>query len=449
MSLWDAAEAAAQHVRSWPAGSTVRIVAHQDPDGVAAAAVAVRWLARAGRRFHATFTWRRGAQAVAGLERDRDDPLLFLDLGADDLAELSQLTTHGLVIDHHPVPDGPGNRAVGGWTQLNPWMTGLDGGHDACGATTTLAAAVAHDEANWDLAAIALAGAVGDMQHRPDFTGFNRDVAKEAATRGHLAEATVLDADDLPLADLVRWPTGAWADALAGTDGAAWLSDLGLPAEATADDLDASDRQRLASAVALRLIGQGADATRVKSLTVRRAVDPARDHAPLTRIASLLEATARLGEPGTGLAYLLGDETAATEASGLEAEFRAAVRTGMQRVDQQADEKPSHRWARVDDVRIVSAVATMALGRVVDADRPLVVVAEGEDGYAVSARADARLVADGLDLGRALGRAAEAVGGRGGGHAAAAGCRVPPRRLTRFRQALEAALDKEVVVRDG
>jgi len=61
-------------------------------------------------------------------------------------------------------------------------------------------------------------------------------------------------------------------------------------------------------------------------------------------------------------------------------------------------------------------------------DLPLVTLNHKDDMIKISARGNKPLIARGLDLSVALRRAAEAVGGNGGGHTIASGASTTPRQ---------------------
>ena len=65
------------------------------------------------------------------------------------------------------------------------------------------------------------------------------------------------------------------------------------------------------------------------------------------------------------------------------------------------------------------------------ADKPLVVVNVKDDVAKVSSRTTMD-VAEVLDLGEVMRKAAEKVGGRGGGHRVAAGANIPPDGVEEF-----------------
>ena len=439
MTFPETAQAALRHIQRWPSGGTVRIVAHQDGDGVAGAAVAVRLMQSLGRLFHVTFSWRRDEQFWTGLERDTQDPMLVLDMGADQLPMLATIAPRGLVVDHHPPGKEPNPR---GWGQLNPWLADLDGGRDASGATTMLQLALAADPERLDLAPAALAGAVADKQHMGGFQGPNKTMADAAVAAGTLRRVRHPRLDDLPMADQARWPDATLRRAFGG--GGAWLDELSLPRNASPYELGASERQRLASALTLGLLRSGADASDAQDVLEDGYESPAHGDRSLVRLASLADAACRMGDPGLGLALLLGNADASSEVDALESKFLEVVRSQLAAVESNATRLRGIRTARVDDASWLAPVSNRILGRVVEDELPVVVTVMSSGRLVASARATAAHERSGVDLGKLLAVVAAEYGGSGGGHARAAGASVPGDRADGFLAALDSAVAKVI-----
>ena len=77
-------------------------------------------------------------------------------------------------------------------------------------------------------------------------------------------------------------------------------------------------------------------------------------------------------------------------------------------------------------------------------DLPLVTLNHKDDLIKISARGNKPLIARGLDLSVALRKAAEEVGGNGGGHTIASGAAIPPGREDEFLTLLDEILDEQL-----
>lgn len=444
MTLADAAARAADAIRSSPQGARWLLACDDDADGLCAGAVMALALRHAGRRFTVRASRDKSEAAMRAVFGEGADGVVLLDKGTAHLAVLAEQgassgRTPVVVVDHHNLA-GP---APAGVTLLNPRAEGLDGSHDASASTTACALALALcGDAAVAWAPTALAGAVGDLQDRGGWSGWNQELAARAIRAGHL--------DRMPLpnlrGDLAR-AVAALQPGIPGLHGdeaaaAGFLESVGIERGDDVEDLPAEKRTRLLSALLLRLLGAGhvADDPTVLLEQVDRHVALG---ASLRAVAQTADACGREGQPGIGLAYLMGDKGARAEALACRRDLRASLSEAVQALRDAGlerrramqvgwTERPAHSGL-VANRAIEDGVASSGLATVILARRP-------DGAIQASTRAPEALVAAGLDLGRACSAAARAAGGEGGGHPSAAGAVVPERHLPTFLDALEREL---------
>src|SRR3990170_3213882 len=176
------------------AAGRVRVFCHYDPDGTTSAAILARALLRRGKRFQATMSHAFDREALARLQGEENELLLVSDMGSGQLALLEALKGPTVALDHHKPLRGSGSIV-----HVNPHLVGIDGTREMCGSTTTWLLALALDEANWDLAGIAMAGAIGDKQDQGGFVGVNAALFREAVERKILVPERRLALRDVPL----------------------------------------------------------------------------------------------------------------------------------------------------------------------------------------------------------------------------------------------------------
>ncbi|MFB6137593.1 MAG: DHHA1 domain-containing protein [Halobacteriaceae archaeon] len=328
------------------------------------------------------------------------------------------------------------------------------------------------DPGNRDLAALAVVGAVGDRQVDDGLAGANRAVAAEGEAVGALATArdlALFGRQTRPLPDLLAYASdpripgisddragaAAFLSGLdldlrarrAGSDGVAGDAAAARPADAgeTVDgsrawrrwvDLDPDERRTVASALMRHAVSRGVAPGAVEGLVGTAYTLPAEPAGTELRDAmefsTLLNATARYERAPVGLAVCLGDRTdGLATARDLLATHRRNLSTGIEYVRSEGVTREANvQWFHAgDEIRptVVGIVAGMAVGTAgIDRGTPIVGFAEKADGAVkVSARGTGGLVRRGLDLAAAMGTAAAAVGGEGGGHDVAAGATIP------------------------
>src|SRR5438128_4525193 len=156
----------------------VRVFCHYDPDGTTSASILARALMGRGKRIHATMAHALDRTSAARLGEETNELLVVSDMGSGQLDLLEGLPYPVVVLDHHkPIRD---SETI---AHVNPHLFGVDGAREMCGATTTWLFALVLDERNWDLAGIAMAGAIGDKQAVGGFVGVNAPVFGKAEDR--------------------------------------------------------------------------------------------------------------------------------------------------------------------------------------------------------------------------------------------------------------------------
>ncbi|MFB6312234.1 MAG: DHHA1 domain-containing protein [Salinirussus sp.] len=431
------------------AAEGILLASHIDADGLTSAAIASRALERAGQSVDIVFEDQLDEAAIERLAAADHQTVLFTDFGSGQLEMIADHADAGdfdpVVVDHHQPAD------VSIDAHLNPLLEGIDGASELSGAGTAyiLARALETDHDNRDLAALAIVGAVGDMQAvGGELVGANREIVAEGVAADVLAQGPDLafyGTQTRPLPKLLEYGSEVSIPGITNNEAGAtaFLRELDLDLTGTGDgdwrrwvDLGDDERQRLASALVQRAIQRGVPAEEVEDLVATTYTLPAEPAGTELRDASefstLLNATARYDRADVGLAVCLGDRDGALErARRLLRNHRRNLSEGLEWVQEHGVTSLQHlqyfdAGAAIRET-IVGIVAGMALGTDgVDGRRPIIAFARKSDAETkVSARGTGRLVGRGLDLSAVMSEAAGAVGGEGGGHNIAAGATIP------------------------
>ena len=473
----------------------VLLASHIDADGLTSAAVASTALERAGIPHDILFKKQLDDAEIASIAAREQETVLFTDFGSGQLDTIADHEAAGefepVIADHHQPADATTE------FHLNPLLVGLNGAAELSGAGTAYvlarALAAVSDGAgerqpvsagsgpvtdggvaeNCDLAALAVVGAVGDMQATGEggLTGANRAIVEEGIEAGVLAERTDLalyGKQTRPLPKLLEYASEVRIPGISNDQQGAVSFLQGLDIDTHEGDswrrwveLPDDEQQTVVSALLQRALGRGVPAEKAEALvgTTYTLLNEAEgtELRDASEFSTLLNATARYERADVGLAVCLGERGAPLEqARRLLANHRRNLSEGLDTVKRQGVERADHlQWFDAGtEIRetIVGIVAGMALGvDGVDADRPIVAFAEkagtDDEGCAetkVSARGTGRLVGRGLDLSVVLGEAARAVGGDGGGHDIAAGATIPADRRQAFLDHADALVAEQL-----
>jgi single-stranded-DNA-specific exonuclease len=426
----------------------VLLASHIDADGLTSAAIASSALERAGLPFETVFCKQLDAEALAAIAATDYETVLFTDFGSGQLDIITEHETAGdfepVIADHHQPADADTE------FHLNPLLFGLDGSSElsGAGASYVLARALEPEAGdNRDLAALAVVGAVGDMQISDgELVGANTGIVEEGIDAGVVKTGTDLalyGKQTRPLPKLLEYATDVYIPGISNDQNGVlrFLNGVGIDLKEDGDwrrwvDLTADERQTVASALVKRAMRKGVSATKIEGLvgtTYTLAAEPeGTELRDVSEFSTLLNATARYDRADVGLAVCLGDRDAALErARTLLTNHRRNLSEAISWVQSEGVTKEENvQWFHAEDrVRetIVGIVAGMAVGaNGIDRNVPILAFAEKNDEEVkVSARGTPALTRKGLDLSVVMKTASQAVGGDGGGHNVAAGATVP------------------------
>ena len=462
--LAERADACADRLR---AADRVLLASHIDADGLTSAAIASSALARAGIDHEVVFEKQLDETAVAGIAAREFETVLFTDFGSGQLDVIAAHEADGeftpVIADHHQ-PADPDTEF-----HLNPLLEGINGASELSGAGASYVLARAlegPDGDNRDLAALAVVGAVGDMQDSEGgLVGANEAIVADGVDAGVIEARTDLDLygrQTRPLPKLLEYASDVRIPGISNDEAGAisFLSDLDIDVKRDGEwrrwvDLDADERQALASALMRRAVASGVPAAQVKSLvgTSYTLVDeePGTELRDVSEFSTLLNATARYERADVGLAVCLGDRgDALAEARRLLRTHRRNLSEGLQWVKTEGVTDEEHlQWfdagSRIRET-IVGIVAGMAIGSPgIDRSKPVIAFAEeSATELKVSSRGSHALVRKGLDLSAVMREASQSVGGEGGGHDVAAGATIPVDGRDAFIEAADRLVGEQL-----
>jgi RecJ-like exonuclease len=449
-------------------GSEISIITHLDADGITSGSIMATALARMGARCSVRTVSDMNPATIERMRAEAHDFYVITDLGGGMAAQLRKaLEDRWVVIDHHQIPEQEILTDDAGRV-MNAWKFGIDGGTEVPAGGMAYMVASTLDRKNRDLSCIAVVSAVGDRQDQGDkrsFTGVNKEILETAKSMGLVN----VDLDIM----LTGRETRALHEALAFTsfpyiDGLTWnrdncytalknagikLKDNGrwrVPAEFSQEEKSAileavakfvATSGKTSSSVIDDLIGY------VYTLAGEDKRSQLRD---AREFATLLIACGRIGRSGVGIAICMGDRNAMlTAGEEINTEYRTTLRNYISTIF-------AEKWRVSEDGKVafvngdglvaedmLGAVSSLLSGSPTLAGRLVFVRSLAEDGtYRFSSRKGLGSSSK-ANLGLVMRHCSEQVKGTGGGHSAAAGCRIPSIALDEFLSCLRAAINDQ------
>ena len=445
----------------------VGVYCHIDADGITGGAIASEALSRADIAHDVSFLKKLDDASVQVIRREAPPVAWFVDFGAGQLHLLEGLDA--VITDHH-VPtlrDIPVARRrdlvrfaedEDRVLMLNPHMEG-EGSDVVSGAGLAYAVAKALDPKNTDLAAVAIVGAVADVQDQEfrRLHGFNRTILQDGKDAG-VVQASIdlrlFGRETRPIHKMLEYSNDPWIPRLSGNEDAciSFLLEIGLDLKVedtwrTWSELDAGEKRRVVSELATHMLSRGSGWKEVERLVgevytlVKEPVgSPTRD---AKEFGTLINACGRYEAAEIGYRVCRGDRAEALEqALRLLAGHREHLVSSLAWIEQVGlstldSVQYFHAQDKIRDT-VVGIAAGIALQSSGNRQMPMLAFAYAPDGVKVSARASRELVARGLDLAAIMREVSERFGGEGGGHHGAAGATIPRGCEEEFARAVDA-----------
>ncbi|GEM_PF-36620 len=434
----------------------------KNSDGLSAGGIMSQVMARENKSFQ-TLVLKQLYPEHAEQIQKMGSNYFFCDFGSGQLDFLREAFGENFfVLDHHQPKD------IAHALHANPLLFGFNGGTEISAAGMAYLFAKAVNPKNADLAALAIVGAMGDMQDSGGkLIGLNAQIASEGISARVLDRKTDLrlyGRISRPLIPFLMFSTNPVLPELTGNEENCreFLAQIGIPiqngdAYRSFEDLTSQERKKLVTELILHLDSHGVPEWKIReligevyTLTRENEKSPLRD---AKEFSTVLNAVGRHNRSEIGLAVCQGDRADAyAEALSLLQKHRRELREGIEFMLSKGVEE--RKWFYFFDAEnsisdsIVGIVAGMLYGSgTIGFDKPIIAFSRYENGdIKASGRATKELVRRGLNLGHGFREICAVLGpgNEGGGHAVAAGVKIKLEARNRFLELLDQKIEEQL-----
>ena len=433
-------------------GESIYVISHLDADGLAAAGIIGKALAKLDATFKIRVQHWVDEKVVEEIRAEKPPLTILADLGSGYLDFLSEnLSDYKIIIlDHHQPVGEPAESFI----HVNPHAYGVDGSKDISGSGVAYLVAKCLDESNIELSTVAIVGALGDMQdkyNRKALGGLNEAIIEDAVENNLLKvekDLIFFGRETRPIHKALALTTSPFIPGISGEEdkSLAFLASIGIKPKIgdkwrALRDLSEEEKTRLCSSLAEYLASRGYPKEalslvgHVYVLVKEEPWTPLRDG---REFSVLLNATGRMDRPSLGISICMGDRSSAfEEANKVLDEYRRLITKYLgwlfenKRIEELENIYVVRGENDIED-KIIGTLASIVSTNYIN--KPIIAYAAvpSEKIVKVSARALDPLVEKGLDLGEIMRVAAEKCSGRGGGHNIAAGAQIPIEHVETF-----------------
>lgn len=407
----------------------IRIISHNDADGLASAAVLCESLKRIHKPFHTTILGRPSEKIVKKINEEDKCSVVFFDMGSGQPELVKKLNHPVAVVDHHP----PSHKYEVTKKHLNPHHFGLDGTFEASASSLSYVVSRELDVRNEDLGKVALAGAIGDMQHLP-IAGINLEILNEMRKKDQIEikEGPRIISD---LGNSLEKTTDPYLRSISGNSLKAKkvLEELNIDPEKSFWELNEKQKRIFSSFLILKLLKQDADPDRIKTTIGENYKAKKEKYDFVSELTSLLNACGNEDEYGLALSLVFGEEKNYKKAKEIEQKQNKKLLNKTNKSINRVKEKENLFSVEIDSRDVKGAVAGILVDYVLT-DKPVFSYYQDKEKkeISISARGNKSLIKKGLDLSEVVSFSAKEANGSGGGHNIASGATVPINELNKF-----------------
>lgn len=423
----------------------VRIISHNDADGLTSAGILANTVQKAGGRFHVTILPRLRNSNIEKLRKTRYKLFIFSDMGSGNVEAISKLKGDVIIADHHQSADGvyevesENNEII----HVNPHIYDIDGTKDVSGSGVSYLSV--HGFEYYELAGLALTGAYGDMQFKNGLQGINKLILEEA-----IEKKTIVVKDELKLSYSNTQPiskaiTYTYNPVLKGLSGnpeqtEKFLDENNISKDKLLSQLSQEEYERLKEK--LIEINENIYGKIYTIPNIRRELTNIEEY------SNLLNACGKNKEYSAAISIELGKYNQLDYAESLLDKYSTSMQNGIEWIKKEGCiQKDNIQYAYTEDKehkKVAAAVTSIGIDLEVLPDKPVLSLMKMDNLIKVSSRTTDNMVKKGVNLGVIMNQASQSFNGTGGGHNIAAGATIPANQMDNFINLVDEMVEYQI-----
>jgi single-stranded-DNA-specific exonuclease len=444
----------------------ISIISHLDADGIASGSIISSALARLGAKCAVRTVSDMTLNVIDQMRSENHDFYIITDLGAGMVNEFNQaLDNRWTIIDHHQIPEQ--DMSIDDNDQIiNAWKYGIDGGKEISAGGMAYMVATTLDRKNKNLSPIAIVSALADRQDQGDkqsLFGLNSEIVKTAQSLRLISmdlDLMLTGRETRPIHESLAYTAFPYIEGLTWATESCYtlIKNAGIKMSKNGrwrvlSEISQDEKNIILNAIAeyVANFSKNKEVNMIDNLIGHTYTLINEDQGSLLRDArefsTMLNACGRVRKAGVGIGICMGDRNdLLNEGEKIVIKYRTTLRNYISSIF-------AEKWRMIDNGKSVfingegllaedmlGAISSLLSGSPTLGGRLVFVRTLTNDGfYKFSARKSLRSTSM-SDLGLIMRYCSESVGGSGGGHSLAAGCRIPSTRLEEFLSAVRNAI---------
>ncbi|HZC48344.1 MAG TPA: DHH family phosphoesterase [Nitrososphaeraceae archaeon] len=444
----------------------ISIISHLDADGIASGSIISSALARLGAKCTIRTVSDMTLNVLEQMRYENHDFYIITDLGGGMANEFNQaLDNRWVIIDHHQIPEHEIS-IVDNNQILNAWKYGIDGGKEISAGGMAYMVATTLDRKNKNLSPIAIVSALADRQdqgEKKSLFGLNSEIVKTAQSLRLISmdlDLMFTGRETRPIHEALAYTAFPYIEGLTWATESCYavIKNAGIKMSNNGrwrvlSEISQDEKNIILNAIAEYVVNssKNKEVNIIDNLIGYTYTLINEDQRSLLRDArefsTMLNACGRIRKAGVGIGICMGDRNdLLNEGEKIVTKYRTTLRNYISSIFVE-------KWRMIDNGKsifingegllaedMLGAISSLLSGSPTLGGRLVFVRTLTNDGfYKFSSRKSLGSTSK-SDLGLIMRYCSESVGGSGGGHSSAAGCRIPSARLEEFLSAVRNAI---------
>jgi RecJ-like exonuclease len=444
----------------------ISIISHLDADGIASGSIISSALARLGAKCAIRTVSDMTLNVLEQMRYENHDFYIITDLGGGMANEFNRaLDNRWVIIDHHQIPEHEisidENNQI-----LNAWKYGIDGGKEISAGGMAYMVATTLDRKNKNLSPIAIVSALADRQdqgEKKSLFGLNSEIVKTAQSLRLISmdlDLMFTGRETRPIHEALAYTAFPYIEGLTWATESCYavIKNAGIKMSNNGrwrvlSEISQDEKNIILNAIAEYVVNssKNKEVNIIDNLIGYTYTLINEDQRSLLRDArefsTMLNACGRIRKAGVGIGICMGDRNdLLNEGEKIVTKYRTTLRNYISSIFVE-------KWRMIDNGKsifingegllaedMLGAISSLLSGSPTLGGRLVFVRTLTNDGfYKFSSRKSLGSTSK-SDLGLIMRYCSESVGGSGGGHSSAAGCRIPSARLEEFLSAVRNAI---------
>ena len=424
----------------------VRIISHNDADGISAAGVMCNAIAQEDGKFHVTIIPRLKDEIISKFFKEKYKLFIFCDMGSANLKSINRLKGDVIIADHHQtnLNARPGDNIV----HVNPHLYGLDGTKDV--SASGISYLTVRPMGYTNLSGLAIVGAFGDMQYKNGFTGVNQMILNDGIESNNIEvrdDLKIAYKSKEPLYKALSYTINPVIKNISGDEEGSvnFLEKIGISYGIKFDELSNEEKDILKNEL-VKINPEIFSSV----YSVPSEIPELRN---LEDYSNILDACGKNKKHGIGLSICIGDrKDSIKEAQDLVKTYRDDIVYGIDWIKKEGSvvqDKIQYIYAEEKrKKRIMGTLSSIGLDlEILDPEKPVLAMSRMDNIIKVSGRTTSKMTEKGVNLGYALENASKSFNGSGGGHNIAAGAVIPYREMDNFLNLVDEIVRTQLKVK--